>query len=268
MVYDIRSEATKNVVALGAKLVSKVSDMSCCDIVFIMVNTGAQVEDVILGKQGLVQGIKNDQSLIVVVMSTIPPMTLKKISDLIGSKKIALVDAPASGMPVAAQRGSLSFMVGGQEDIVASVRPYLQAMGENIFYTGPLGTGLATKLLNNIIGITNLYLLPEVMRIGIKANLDIKTMVEVFRASSGKNWFVDQWSAYTGFMYMLIKDPNLHKNFNLIAIKDIQTALDMTEGLGYESAMLKVIYPMIKAVVESTGTINKELLNKMMDVKM
>jgi len=267
-VYGRRPEALKNVLASGARPVRILSDLACCDVVFIMVNTGDQVEDVVLGKDGIIQGFKDDHSLIIIVMSTISPMTIKKISGLMRSKKISFVDAPVSGMPVVAMRGTLTFMVGGQEDVVESVKPYLQVMGKNIFYTGPLGTGLATKLLNNILAIANLYLLPEVMRIGIEAGLDVKTMVEVFRTSSGKSWCVDEWSAYTGFMKMMIKDQKLHDSFNSIVTKDLGTALEMAEKLGYESDMLKVFYSMIKSVAESTGVMTKKLFNKMMDLKM
>jgi 3-hydroxyisobutyrate dehydrogenase-like beta-hydroxyacid dehydrogenase len=181
MVYDVRREATKNVMALGAKLVQGPSEMGCCDIVFIMVNTGSQVENLLFGKQGIVQGFKGKQLLRLVIMSTVTPNLVKRIAHMIGSKNTAIVDAPVSGGIGAAQHGLLTFMVGGQEDIVASIKPYLQVMGKNIVYIGPLGSGLAIKLLNNILGITNLFLFPEVLRLGLKAGLDIKTMVEVFR---------------------------------------------------------------------------------------
>lgn len=267
-VYARRPEAVSNVTTLGARSVPRLSDLACCDVVFVMVNTGDEVEEVILGESGIVRGFQDDHPLVIVVSSTISPMTMKKISGFINTKKIALVDAPVSGMPVVAKRGTLTFMVGGRDDIVETVRPYLQAMGKNIFHTGPLGTGMAIKLLNNILAIANLYLFPEVMRIGIEAGLDVTTMVSVFRTSSGKNWCVDEWSAYAGFMEMMIKDPALHDSFNAIVTKDLGTVLEMAEKLGNESGMLKAMYSMIKSEAESSGIITEDLFNKMMDAKL
>jgi 3-hydroxyisobutyrate dehydrogenase-like beta-hydroxyacid dehydrogenase len=241
--------------------------MACCDIVFIMVNTGAEVEDVILGEQGIVQGFKNDHPLIIVVMSTVSPFLIKKLASTIGSKSISIIDAPVSGPPVVAQRGFLTFMVGGQEDTLMSIKPYLQAMGKNIFYIGPLGSGLAMKLVNNIISITNMYLFPEALRIGLRAGLDVKTMVEVMRVSTGKTYFSDQWSFYVSFLSMLMKNSKLHENLNLIGIKDVQSALKLAEELGYESSILKAIFPMIKCAAESTGAVTEELFNQIISAK-
>ena len=267
MVYDVRPEATKNVMALGANLVKSPSELACCDIVFIMVNTGSQVEDLLLGKQGIVQVFKGKHLLRLVIMSTISPNLIKRIAQIIGPKNIAIVDAPVSGGIGAAQQGRLTFMVGGQEDIVASIKSFLQVMGKNIFHIGPLGAGLAIKLLNNVLGITSLYLFPEVLRLGLKAGLDVKTMVEVFRVSSGNNWCSDQWSIYLGYMEALVKDSKSHETLNSIVIKDIQTALELAVELGYESPVLKSVFSMVKSGVESQGPITEELFNEMVSAK-
>jgi 3-hydroxyisobutyrate dehydrogenase-like beta-hydroxyacid dehydrogenase len=267
MVYDIRSGSTKNVIALGAKAAENVSEMARCDIVFIMVNTGAQVEDVILGEQGIMHAFKNDHPLLIVVMSTVSPILIKKLASTIGSKNVTIIDAPVSGPPVVAQRGFLTFMVGGQEDTFVSIKPYLQAMGKNIFYIGPLGSGLAMKLVNNIIALTNMYLFPESLRIGLKAGLDIKTMVDVMRVSTGKTYFSDQWSFYVSFLSMLMKDSKSHENLNLIGIKDVQSAIEWAEELGHESPILKAISHMIKCGAESTGVVTEELFNQIINAK-
>lgn len=267
-VYARRPEALKDVVALGARPVPTISDLARCDVVFVMVNTGDQLKEVVLGNDGIMQGFKEDHSLIICVMSTLSPMTIEKIAESCGTNKVAFVDAPVSGMPVVAKRGALTFMVGGREDIVESLKPYFQAMGKNIFYTGSLGTGMTTKLLNNILALANLYLFPEVIRIGILAGLDLKTTIEIIRTSSGRNWCVNEWSGYVGFMEMMIKDTKLHQSFTSIATKDLQTALEMTKKLGHESDILKSLFSMIKLEAETVGVITEELFNKMKDVKM
>ncbi|HUV59023.1 MAG TPA: NAD(P)-dependent oxidoreductase [Desulfatiglandales bacterium] len=265
MVYDIRPEATKNAVALGAKSARNPSDMAFCDVVFVIVNTFEQVKDVVLGENGIVQGFRGEEPLRLVVMSTVSPNLIKNLANKIETKKITIIDAPVSGGPVKAQEGLLSFMVGGEKDVVASIKPYLQTMGNNILHIGPLGSGLATKLVNNIVTLTTLYVIPEALRLGLKGGLDIRTMVEVMRVSTANNWHFDHWSSYVGFLGMLLGDPKAHESLNLIAIKDIQTALAWAEELGYEACVLKAILSLIESGVNSNGLITEELFDQMIN---
>lgn len=267
MVYDTRKEAMEKAIALGAIVAESPSQLTCCDIVFIIVNTASQVKDVLIGKKGILEGIKDNQLLKVVIMSTVSPILVKEIACNITSKNIAFIDAPVSGAPVGAQRGTLTFMVGGQADIVEHIRPYLQAMGKNIFHVGPFGSGLAMKLVNNMLSVTSLIVFPEALRIGLKAGLDIRTMVETIRASTGSNHCSDQWDIYLGLLGLLMKDPEFHKIFNSLLIKDIQTAMELAEGLEYETPVLKALFSMIKTGVESTGTITEELFKQMIEAK-
>lgn len=109
---------------------------------------------------------------------------------------------------------------------------------------------------------SNMYLFPEVLRIGLEAGLDVETMVEVIRVSTGNSWFSDQWRSTVSLWDMLMKNPNLHETLNLIAVKDIQTTLEWTEELGYESPILKAVFRMVKIGVESTGVINEKLFEQ------
>lgn len=262
MVYDIRKEAMEKVTALGAKIAESPSQLACCDVVFIIVNTSSQVEDVLLGDRGVFEGVRDNQILKVVVMSTISPVVVKEIASITASKNLTIIDAPVSGAPVGAQRGTLTFMVGGPADIVEYIRPYLQAMGKQIFHVGPLGSGLAMKLVNNMLSITSLVVFPEALKIGLKTGLDIRTMVETIRASTGSNHCSDQWEIYLGLLSILMKDPEFHEIFNSLLIKDIQTMLELAKGLEYESPVLKALFSMIRTGVESTGIINEELFNE------
>lgn len=267
MVYDIRPGATKNVVALGAKLAKDPSKMAICDIVFLMVNKFTQVRDAVLGENGIIQGARDNELLRLVVMSTVSPNRIKNLANELEPQKVVIIDAPVSGGPIKAQEGLLSFMVGGGEDDLAYIKPYLQAMGKNIFYIGPLGSGLAAKLVNNIIAITNLYAVPEALRLGLKGGLDIRTMVEVIRKSTGNNWHFDNWSRYVALLRMLVDDPKSFESLNSIIIKDIQTALEWAEELGYEASVLKGALSMVMSGVESNGLITKELFDQMTNAK-
>lgn len=265
-VYDIRREPTKNLLALGAKVAQNASEMASCDIVFIMVNTSAQIEDVLLGEEGITRNSKRNQ-LLIVIMSTVSPIFIKKLADRIASTNIAIIDAPVSGGSVGAKHGLLTFMIGGQAEIITSVKPYLQVMGKNIFHVGPLGSGLAMKLINNLMVTTNMYLLPEALKIGLKAGLDVKTMVEILRVSTGNTWLTDQWSSYLGVLDMLLKNPTFHETMKRINIKDVETALEFAEELKCEAPVLRALFPGIKSVTESAGVITEELFSQMAHAK-
>ncbi len=267
MVYDIQPNATKNLVALGAKLARNISEMGSCEIVFIMVNTGKQVEDTLLGEQGIIHAFRGKGLLTLVVMSTISPILIKKLANKVGSKSIAFIDAPVTGGAARAKQGLLTFMVGGKEDIVTHVKPYLQTMGKNIIYTGPLGSGLAMKLVNNLIGTANLYLFPEAMRIGLKAGLDIKTMVETFRTGPANTYHSDQWSSYLNMLEMVLENPILHEVQRRNIAKDIQLVSELAEDLEYESQLLKAICSMVKSAAESTALVTQELFTQMINAE-
>lgn len=98
------------------------------------------------------------------------------------------VDAPVSGGPQGSDAGTLTFMVGGPEDLFEKALPILKLMGKEIFHCGAQGAGLATKQLNNYLGYVGYLGLCEVMSTGTKYGLDPKTLANVINQSSGMNW--------------------------------------------------------------------------------
>lgn len=139
-----------------------------------------------------------------------------------------------SGGPILAQLGLLTFMVSGDEKCIEEVRPYLRAMGNNIFTVGPLGSGLMMKLVNNVVGITNAYVFTEAMKIAAAGGLDLAKTVEVINASSGRNWCSENWDMYVNFVGAVLKDESFHAT----VVKDIETAIGWAEGLGLTSPIL------------------------------
>src|SRR5699024_253345 len=109
------------------------------DIIFIMVADSQDVEDVILGKNGVYSGI--DKQSIVVDMSSINPETTKSIGEKLRKKDATLIDEHVSGGEQGAVDGSLAIMVGGDSTSVSIIFPYLEKMGSKISHVGPLGSG-------------------------------------------------------------------------------------------------------------------------------
>jgi len=256
LVYDTRPEATKDCLALGARPAGKISELAGCEAVFVMVHSGPQVEEVLLGEQGLLKGMQPGQKLIAVIMSTISPQLIKKLAQATAPKGLTLIDAPVSGGPILAQLGALTFMIGGDEAVLEAVRPCLKAMGNNIFYIGPLGRGLAMKLVNNIVGITNAYVFTEAVKIGHAGGLDLHRAVEVINASSGRNWCSENWEMYVQFVGIVLKDVS----FNDTAIKDIKTAIDWAGEMDLSSPILKAALAVVEAGVDMPEDLHREML--------
>jgi 3-hydroxyisobutyrate dehydrogenase-like beta-hydroxyacid dehydrogenase len=119
-------------------------------------------------------------------------------------------------------------MAGGEKSIFDKVKPVLESMGDpdRIFYMGPLGTGSAMKLVNNIIGITAGLVALEAMDLGCRAGLDPDVMADVINESSGKNFLTDQWPFTKMLLEMMLEDTDYSAKDALFTtgIKDLETA--------------------------------------------
>src|SRR5204862_195976 len=142
-------------VKAGAKAASSPKDVaSQCDVLITMLPNSPDVEQVALGKDGIIEGAK--AGLIFVDMSTISPIVSQKIGKTLEAKGVKMLDAPVSGGEKGAIDGALSIMAGGDKAVFDTVLPIFQAMGKTITYLGPLGFGGFTKLANQIIVAVNL----------------------------------------------------------------------------------------------------------------
>ncbi len=119
------------------------------DIIFTNVSNTSDVEEVVLGDNGIIHGAK--PGAIVIDMSTISPSATRDIAKQLTSKQIDMLDAPVSGGPQGAQKGTLSIMVGGKKTVFDKVLPVLDVIGGNIVYIGDHGAGQVTKACNQII---------------------------------------------------------------------------------------------------------------------
>jgi 3-hydroxyisobutyrate dehydrogenase len=124
---------------------------------------------------------------IVIDMSSSDPGTTRELGALLKKKGIHMLDSPVSGAKAKAADGTLALMVGGDTALLERVRPVLAKMGTEIFHTGALGSGHATKALNNYLGAAGTIAGFEALLVGEKYGLDPKVLVEAINASTGKN---------------------------------------------------------------------------------
>jgi 2-hydroxy-3-oxopropionate reductase len=123
------------------------------DVIFIMVSDTPDVEQVILGEQGLIPRVRPGQ--IVVDMSTISPADTRRFASALEVKGVEMLDAPVSGGEAGAINATLSIMVGGKERIFQQVKPLFEVLGKNIVHVGDHGAGQVAKACNQIVvGVT------------------------------------------------------------------------------------------------------------------
>jgi 3-hydroxyisobutyrate dehydrogenase len=152
------------------------------DVLITMVPDGKAVRKAVMAALPALKA-----GAVVIDMSSSDPGTTRELGALLKKKGIGMLDSPVSGAKAKAADGTLALMVGGDADALERVRPVLAAMGTEIFHTGGLGSGHATKALNNYLGAAGTAAGMEALIIGEKFGLDPKTLIAVINASTGKN---------------------------------------------------------------------------------
>jgi len=155
----------------GAKVGTSPRDVAAqCDVLITMLPNSPDVEQVVLGRDGVIEGAR--AGLVLLDMSTISPLISQKVGAALAAKSVQMLDAPVSGGERGAIDGVLSIMVGGDKAVFDKALPIFQAMGKTITHLGPLGAGGFTKLANQIIVAVNLTALGEALTLAKKAGLD------------------------------------------------------------------------------------------------
>jgi 3-hydroxyisobutyrate dehydrogenase len=184
VVHDIDQTKTAPLRAKGAELAGTAEAVAAeTERTIVIVETTDQAESVIAGERGIIKSAKAGH--IVLCMATIDPFAARALADRLAARDIAMLDAPVSGGTGRAQSGELSVIVGGAADVVARCEDLFKAMGNRSFHVGPLGSGLAMKLVNNMLVQVNTVAVAEAMVLGVKAGLDPQMIYEVVRVSTG-----------------------------------------------------------------------------------
>jgi 3-hydroxyisobutyrate dehydrogenase len=184
VVHDIDATKTEPLRKAGTDAATSADlTAAAADRTIVIVETTEQAESVIIGAHGIIRGAKPGH--IVVCMSTIDPFAARIFADRLAGRDIAMLDAPVSGGTGRAKSGELSVIVGGSAETYAKCQDLFAALGSQSFHVGPLGSGLAMKLVNNMLVQVNTVAVAEAMVLGVKAGLDPRTMYEVVRVSTG-----------------------------------------------------------------------------------
>jgi 2-hydroxy-3-oxopropionate reductase len=237
-VFARRAESMAPLVAAGAAAASSPAAVaSRTDVIITMVIDGDAVEDIVLGPQGVIHSAK--PGTIVVDHSTIDPGAARRIASALDARGIAMIDAPVSGGGAVAEAGTLSIMAGGDETMLARVRPILECYGKTIVHMGPSGAGQVAKACNQICTIVNTLGAAEAMLMAERAGIDPQKVKDVIMTGFGASRMLD-----------LQAPKMIARNFegkvqSRLHHKDIHIVLEMARAFGIElpasSAAAKVI---------------------------
>ncbi|HDO42170.1 MAG TPA: 2-hydroxy-3-oxopropionate reductase [Candidatus Bathyarchaeota archaeon] len=172
--------------AYGANSPREVAERS--DVVITMVTDSPDVEEVILGPNGVIHGAR--PGLIVIDMSTISPIVTRKVAGELAKKGVKMLDAPVSGGEKGAIEATLSIMVGGPREVFEECLPIFRVLGKKITYMGSTGMGQTAKLCNQVICALNIQAVCEGLMLGAKAGLDLKRLLEAISAGAASSWML------------------------------------------------------------------------------
>jgi len=179
----------------GATAVGTPAEVAAAsDIVVSMVVDGAQVQSVLLGSGGAVEGAgdgragaaaRAGESLLCVDMSTIAPTDTRRIGAALAEHGVQMLDAPVTGSSPRAEAGTLTIMAGGDAADFQRAEPLLQSMGELVVHVGELGQGEMLKLINNALGAANAAAVAEALLLAKATGVDLDALVAVTQTGSG-----------------------------------------------------------------------------------
>lgn len=176
-VWGRRPESIAALVADGAHAYPTPAALGAAvDVVFTVVTAGQDVERVALGDAGLVHGLARGSVL--VDCSTIDPATSRDIASRLAQAGIAMLDAPVSGGSPGAEAGTLSMMIGGESDVIARVRPLLDAVATTIVHIGPAGAGQTAKACNQLVLTVAIAGIAEAISLAQASGVDASLVVE------------------------------------------------------------------------------------------
>ena len=156
-----------------------------CDVVITMVPGPTEVEAVVSGGDGLLEGIRKGS--LVIDMSTSSPTLARKLARTAREREASMLDAPVSGGDVGAIEGTLSIMVGGEVKDFERARPLFEAMGNTITHVGPDGTGQVVKAANQIVVALVMEAVSEALVLGSKAGVDSEKLLDILSGGLAGN---------------------------------------------------------------------------------
>jgi 3-hydroxyisobutyrate dehydrogenase len=246
-VFDIAPEPLAELEAAGAKVASSVAELAAeCEVISVMVNTDAQVRDVM----GEILGAAKPGTVLV-IHSTISPDLPPRLEDLGGRHDLLVVDAPVSGGAMGATDGTLAIMVGGSEAAFAAAEGPLRLMGTEVVHCGPIGNGTATKLARNLLHFVAFTATGEALRLAEAAGVDLQALGRIVRHTDSITGGPGAIMHRSTTKELEPDDfwVSIFEHVDAIGSKDLSHAIELADRLGVETPMARFAAENLRAAL-------------------
>jgi 3-hydroxyisobutyrate dehydrogenase len=247
-------------IELGASVAASPLELArASDVIILMLPDTKTVEQVLFAEDGVIHGAR--KGTVVIDMSTISPASTVEFAKRITDAACAMLDAPVSGGEKGAESGTLGIMVGGPQDVFEKCRPIFQTVGKTITYTGPSGCGQKTKLVNQLVGATNLLGAVEGLRLARAAGLDPQTTLQAVASGAASSWMLANLGPR-------ILQGDFAPGFSIrLQHKDVTLLKEWLAGIGGDFPAAELVYSLfhkaMEAGLENQG--NQGLINLWME---
>jgi 3-hydroxyisobutyrate dehydrogenase len=235
--FDLSKAQVDALTASGGEAAANVkAAASGAEIVITMLPAGSHVREVYLGADGVLAVAANNALLI--DSSTIDVETARAVAAAAGKRGLAMLDAPVSGGVGGAQAGTLTFMVGGDDDAFARAKPVLETMGKTIVHTGGAGNGQAAKICNNMILGVSMIAVSEAFVLAEKLGLDAQKLFDISSKSSGQCWSMTTYCPVPGPVPTSPANRDYKAGFTAaMMLKDLKLAQEAAMAAGAKTPL-------------------------------
>lgn len=240
-VWNRTESRMETAVQAGATAANSPADVAKqTDIIITCVSDTPDVEAVILGEDGVIEGVSEGN--LVIDMSTISPHTTRDIADALAKKGVTMLDAPISGGSEGAAKGTLSIMVGGAAEDVERAMPAFEAMGSKITHVGSNGDGQSVKLVNQVLVVINMLAVSEGLLFAEAAGLDLEKTLSAVTAGAAGSWMLSNRGPQ-------VAERDWRPGFTIdLQQKDLRLVLEAADQMGVPTIGTSLVFNMYRTL--------------------
>jgi 3-hydroxyisobutyrate dehydrogenase-like beta-hydroxyacid dehydrogenase len=247
LVNDRNPGAATELVNQGARFATIDEIAEKCRTIFLCLPGPPQVKDLLFGSNGLASRLASGTVIIDTTSST--PEADREIVGKLGEHGVTYIDSPIAGGVRRAREGTAILMVGAEPDVFAQVQDLLHEVTSEAINVGPVGSGHAMKLVNNLLNACNRFAALETVRLGVAAGIEQDVVVDVINKASGRNYTTE-----TTYPQLLSGDTYKPQGFTLdLMLKDVRLATELAESLGHETPVGSLVQGLTQDAIDRFG---------------
>ncbi len=241
-VFSHTLEKAKQLGKEGAQVATSPADLAGkCDLVFFCVGNSEHMQEITVGSQGLIQGIRKGAT--VVDCSTVSPSVSRRVAAQFAARGAQFLDAPCTGSKAGAEKGTLTFMIGGDRAVFERVREYFLPMGKSLYYVGANGMGLHAKLSQNLVLALTYQGVCEGFVLATKAGVPPELMYDIVQNSAAQVGILQ-------YKKNAVFNGDWSTNFSMKWMrKDISLMLESGRELGVPLPGLALVHELLGASI-------------------